>query len=251
MIWPSGSRSSFFGILFDRVLGGGVFRVESGGRCSTHLFGSSPATPRSTSSPCPSSHHLRVIPVFSGRRSSGTRHCVRHDRDRGLSSPSGRTTCTPRCGDARVLLAAHMRSRCPRREDVKLVGTMWRPRSPSSPRCSSRSASSSFLFGAHRVISRARRGLDVNDTSSSSPFPLSDLRDRGVRDVRGLLLLWPKWTGGCWTSARQGALLAALRGFPHHLPVPHGWRRGHAARYPTTCRGRFLVPEPVSRSVPG
>ena len=62
-------------------------------------------------------------------------------------------------------------------------------------------------------------------------LPLRRLRHRGVRDVRRLLLLVAEDDRpDARRAARQGALLAAVRRLPHHVPGPAlAGRRGHAA----------------------
>ena len=86
-------------------------------------------------------------------------------------------------------------------------------------------------------------------------LPLRRLRHRGVRDVRGLLLLVAEDDRpDARRAARQGALLAAVHRLPHDLPGPAlAGRRGHAAalrRLPARRRLHHAQPGLDDRCVP-
>ena len=75
-------------------------------------------------------------------------------------------------------------------------------------------------------------------------LPLRRVRHGGVRDVRRLLLLVAEDDRpDARRAARQGALLAAVRRLPHHLPGPAlAGRRGHAAPVRRLPRPRTASP---------
>ena len=228
---------------------------RTAGRSSGSTCSGSSGTPRSTSSRCRSS--------ASSPRSS---RCSAASRSSATRAWSSRRSRSPRCrstvwahhmyvtGAVLLPFFAFMTMLIAVPTGVKFfnwIGTMWRGKLTfETP-----------MLWTHRLPRHVplrrpdrhhpvRPPLDFHVSDSllrGRALPLRRVRHRGVRDVRGLLLLVAQVDGtDARRAARQVALLDAVRRLPHDVPHPALARRqGHAAPVRgLLARGRLHVDEP-------
>ena len=114
------------------------------------------------------------------------------------------------------------------------IGTMWGSLSFDTPMLWSIGFLTTFLFGGLTgvILASPAAGLPrVRLLLRGRALPLRGVRHGRVRDVRRLLLLVAEDDrADARRAAGQGALLAAVRRLPHHVPgAALAGRRGHAA----------------------